>query len=149
MASLTRLRRRLLRWQRYAVATGWTSEWAKLVRSRPPSVWHYNSEPRQRAYARRHRLLLGLVQAAAAVDVEEDRRFWADTLKVWLGGPAGEQALIADVTPPAEPCDLCQSRDCPGDCWADDVCGCGDCLVPEVPYRPVVTVADLATWGQP
>lgn len=97
MASMRKLSRRLLRWQRYAVTTGWTTEWAKLVRSRPPAVWSYNSEPGQRTYARRSRLLLGLIQAAAAVEAEQERRAWDETPEVWLGGPAGEAALIADV----------------------------------------------------
>lgn len=77
MASLRRLRRRLLRWNRY-------------VRHYPYSRWIATPPGHDRA--------------AWAVADEEERRFWAETPEIWLGGPAGEAALLADVL---GGCDVC------------------------------------------
>lgn len=96
MTSMRTLNRRLLRQQRYAVSTGWTSDWSGLIHSRVPSSWP-SDEVLVRKTARRNRVPLGLIRAAAAVDDEQERRFWAETAEVWLGGPDGEAALIADV----------------------------------------------------
>lgn len=68
------LRRRLLHWQRYDARA------AKLI----PVL-------ADRGLRRGH------YRAAKAADAEEQRRFWDETPEVWLGGPAGEAALIADV----------------------------------------------------
>lgn len=91
MASLRRLRRRLLRWKRYA---------AKATTGRGRYGWEY-------------RWPNGHVRAMLAVNAEEERRFWAETPEVWLGGPEGEQALIAD--------DRC--------CLAGNACHDGPCVV--------------------
>jgi hypothetical protein len=139
VASLRRLNRRLLRWQRYAIATGWTTDWGKLIRSRLPAEWGYNSEAGQRSYARRNRIPLGLARAAAAVDAEEERRFLDETPEVWLGGPEGEAALLADLADPR--CCLA------GDAGHDGPCvirctGCrGDSRCPECGG-----VDDLGCW---
>lgn len=81
MSSMRKLRRRLLRWQRYDD--------------------HIDRNPYA---ARRVTVAPGLRRAALAVEREEERRFWAETPEVWLGGPAGEAALIADVL---GRCDVC------------------------------------------
>lgn len=77
MSSLRKLRRRLLRWERYAAKTGHKS---------PRDSW---SDARL--------WLPGHCRAFDAFEAEDDRRFWAETPEVWLGGPAGEAALIRDV----------------------------------------------------
>lgn len=74
MTSMRKLNRRLLRWHRYD---------ARIAR------------PLERA--RRVKVPTGLRRAALAVEAEEERRFWAETPEVWLGGRAGEAAVIADV----------------------------------------------------
>lgn len=71
---------------------------------------------------------------------EQERRFWAETPEIWLGGPEGEQALIADVFGDEErrriehrdacwagcddlhddPCEYCELPDCLGDCWGEE-----------------------------
>lgn len=116
MTSLRQLRRRLLRQQRYAATTGWTAEWGQLIRSRLPAEWGYGNERSQRAYARRNRIPLGLARAAAAVDAEEERRFLDETPEIWLGGPKGEAALLADLAD-----DRC--------CLAGDACHDGPCVI--------------------
>jgi hypothetical protein len=74
MTSLRKLRRRVLRWRRYdrrycRGQRGWASIHVKI----PP----------------------GMERAAKAVEREDFRRFWAEQPETWLGGPAGEAALIA------------------------------------------------------
>ena len=127
MTSLRKLRRRLLRWKRYT---------AKTTGGRGRYGWEY-------------RWPNGHVRAMLAVNAEEERRFWAETPEVWLGGLAGEAALIADVDPYAgygpcyclgcigsgrcehedaetdDACPYCLSKTCDGDCdeaaYADEL----------------------------
>lgn len=75
MASMRKLRRRLHRWERYDRRYVGNGDDAQLRVKVPP----------------------GFKRAGNAVEREDERRFWADTPEVWLGGPAGEAALIADV----------------------------------------------------
>lgn len=75
MASLRKLNRRLLRWRRW---------------SRGNAPYTYSLDPRPK-------IPPGHWRAWKAVTAEVDRRFWAETPEIWLGGPAGEAALIADV----------------------------------------------------
>jgi hypothetical protein len=70
MASMRKLNRRLTRWRRY-------------VERYPAECWH--------------KLPSGYYRAGMAVKAEEERRFWDETPEIWLGGPEGEAALIADV----------------------------------------------------
>jgi hypothetical protein len=132
VASLARLRRRLLRWNRY-------------VQRYPYSPWIATPPGHDRA--------------ASAVADEEERRFWDETPEVWLGGPEGEAALVADVlgmpcrdcglpdlhrgqgdgigscdcprcrdcgAAPGdcdghdEPCEHCEDPACYGDCWGEE-----------------------------
>ncbi len=76
MASRRRLRRRLLRWERYADQVGG------------------NLSPREF----RGRPLSGYWRAFEAVHGQEER-IW-EQRGTWMGGPAGEAALIADVYDP-------------------------------------------------
>ena len=80
MASMRKLRRRLTRWQRYA------------QRYRP-GRWPRNYNV-IRCDVRDPR---GFLRADIAVRREQERRFWDETPEVWMGGPEGEAALIADV----------------------------------------------------
>lgn len=75
MASMRKLRRRLLRWRRYGVKTAGSL----------------------RTYGWSHRYPSGYVRAMLAVNAEEERRFWAETPEIWLGGPERERALMLDV----------------------------------------------------
>lgn len=85
MSSMRKLRRRLRCWDRYAARYGLPSSvLADAVHIRLSFTGH------RRAYL--------------AVKAEDERRFWAETPEVWLGGPAGEAALIADVL---GTCDVC------------------------------------------
>lgn len=77
MTSMRKLNRRLLRWERYAAKTGHES---LRVRGSDPRRWLY-----------------GHTRAFDAVEIEQERRFWDEAPEVWLGGPAGEAALLADV----------------------------------------------------
>lgn len=113
MASLRRLNRRLLRWQRYM--------------RHYPHEWWIATPP-------------GHDRASSAVADENERRFWAETPEIWLGGPEGEHALIADV--------LSDQRCClAGDAGHDGPCvirctGCrGDSRCPECGG-----VDDLGCW---
>lgn len=74
MASMRKLRRRLLRWQRYDAR----------VRKLVPALADRG-------------LRTGHFRALRAVAEEENRRCWAEAPEVWLGGPEGERALIDDV----------------------------------------------------
>lgn len=80
MASMRRLNRRLARWQRYA-------------RRYRPGLWPRNHNV-ERCDVRDPR---GFARAHSAVYAERERRFWDETPELWLGGPAGGAALIADV----------------------------------------------------
>jgi hypothetical protein len=80
MASMRRLNRRLLRWQRYA-------------RRYRPGLWPRNYNV-VRCDVRDPR---GFLRAYNAVQHEQERRFWDETPEIWLGGPAGEAALVAGV----------------------------------------------------
>lgn len=91
MTSMRKLKRRLLRWERYD-----------------------NRNVRSLDEARRVTVPPGLTRASRAVEAEDDRRFWAETPEVWLGGPVGEAALIADVLD--EACLHCLSKTCAGGC---------------------------------
>lgn len=74
---MRRLNRRLQRWQRYAARYGYPS----------PALIELSWDPPLSGHKRAYR----------AVQAEEERRFWAETPEVWLGGPAGEAALIAGL----------------------------------------------------
>lgn len=137
MTSLRRLRRRLLRWERYAAKTGHESPRMGRSFSRwsNPASW-----------------LRGHCRAFDAVEIEVERRFWDETPEIWLGGPEGESALIADVLgdryaaghdEPNYNCCRAGEEDHPGpcvvpclDCNGDGRCpncggiddmGCGEC----------------------
>lgn len=108
MASMRTLRRRLLRWQRYA-------------RRYRPGLW-----PRNYNVVRCDVHDTGGFQRAyRAVQVEQERRFWDETPEVWLGGPGGEEALL-------HYCPDCGHHGCEGDCdeatadGPDDDAGHGD-----------------------
>ncbi|SNY28957.1 hypothetical protein [Paractinoplanes atraurantiacus] len=119
MASLRKLRRRQLRWVRYDNRT------ARHDRAIPPI-----------------KVPPGLIRAARRVEAEIDRRFWAETPEIWLGGPEGEAALIDDVLgerccltgeqeghdgPCVVACDECNGDGrCP-DCGGVDDLGCDLC----------------------
>ncbi len=121
MASLRKLRRRMRTWRRYTaryrhLSASARDPWPHL----PPGYW----------------------RAQHAVLREEERRFWAETPEIWMGGPEGEQVLIADVLdwpPPTDeeqrrrdhldaccddlhndPCEYCEQTDCLGDCWGEE-----------------------------
>lgn len=118
MASMRRLNRRLLRWRRYADKTYWNprvaTPWWTTARSATCSPGH--------------------TRAWNAVQREVERRFWDETPEVWLGGPEGEAALIADVhsddarriaehahacwdgCDDLHTCEYCGEPDCAGDC---------------------------------
>lgn len=85
MASMRKLRRRLLRWDRYAVRYGLPT-----------------SANADHAYARL--AVTGHRRVYLAVKAEDERRFWDETPEIWLGGPAGEAALIRDTF---GTCDVC------------------------------------------
>lgn len=70
---MRKLRRRLLRWERY------------------------DDRFRLGDYPAAVKVPPGLTRADKAVEAEDERRFFAETPEVWLGGPSGEAALIADV----------------------------------------------------
>lgn len=76
MASMRKLNRRLLRWRRYADHVAFNPRIVQPWAWQPPA---------------------GYRRAARAVEDEVERRFWDETPEIWLGGPEGEQALIADV----------------------------------------------------
>jgi hypothetical protein len=82
VASLRKLNRRLLRWRRW---------------SRGNAPYTYSLDPRPK-------IPPGHWRAWNAVVAEQDRRCWAETPEIWLGGPAGEQVLIRDVL---GTCDVC------------------------------------------
>lgn len=82
MASMTRLNRRLRRWDRYARKTYWN-----------PQV----SPPKWLRFGSAVLCAPGHVRAWEAREKEAERRFWDDTPEIWLGAPAGEAALIRDV----------------------------------------------------
>jgi hypothetical protein len=94
MSSLRRLNRRLRAWDRYERRYRHVAGWDRL----------------------RVRVGPGLVRAEWAVHAEEERRFWAETPEIWLGGREGEAALIADVAD-----DRC--------CLAGDACHDGPCVI--------------------
>lgn len=124
MASMRKLRRRLLRWDRYAAKT----------KHGQPDWWQGEV------------LVAGHYRARRAVEAEDERRFWAETPEIWLGGPEGERALIADVLADDHPltdderrrrehldacwqgcddlhpdlCEYCEEPDCLGDCWGEE-----------------------------
>lgn len=75
MTSLRKLNRRLLRWRR----------------------WSHGNAPYTYSLDPRPKIPPGHWRAWNAVRAEVDRRFWDETPEVWLGGPEGEAALIADV----------------------------------------------------
>jgi len=70
VTSMRRLNRRLTRWQRYSARYRDRCDYAM--------PW-------------------GQIRAKAAVVDEQERCFWDETPEIWLGGPEGEAALIADV----------------------------------------------------
>ncbi len=126
MTSMRTLRQRLMRWHRYAAKTYWSP--------RAPL--------RPRGYDRDAVRPDGHLRAYEAVQSEEERRFWAETPEIWLGGPEGERALIADVLDDIRCCNAgddghpgpcvttCSS--CGGDgrcpeCGGVDDLGCGEC----------------------
>jgi hypothetical protein len=47
-------RRRLLRWRRYAVKTGWYACWTCLVTYRPPTGWDRALAAQHREWSRRN-----------------------------------------------------------------------------------------------
>ena len=93
MTSMRKLNRRLRVWQRY------TRRYPEQV----PAKGHQ--------------------RAALAVATEQDRRFWDETPEIWLGGPAGEAALVADVLGCCDVCGLPDSYRGQGD-------GIGSCDCP-------------------
>jgi hypothetical protein len=131
MTSMRRLNRRLLRWRRYAARTYWSPRMTQPRWMLPRSAVACSP---------------GHTRAWDALQREIERRCWAETPEVWLGGPAGEGALIGDVL---GGCDVCGmpdpyrgqgdgigSCDCPRcDCGAarsSSFCACdpacSDCL---------------------
>lgn len=80
MASLRKLNRRVVRWQRYADRTYWNPRVTRPHWAGPNAV-----------------IAVGHRRAWKAREDEEVRRFLAETPEIWLGGPAGEAALIRDV----------------------------------------------------
>lgn len=169
MASMRTLRRRLLRWHRYAAKTCWRA-------SRP------------RGYDRDAVRPDGHLRAYEAVQELVERRFWDETPEIWLGGPEGEASLIRDVLGGCDVCGLpdlhrgngdgigscdcprcdcgvarsssfctcdpacsyCLSKACEGDCdeafadEPDDDAGHGD----DWP-RAVVSLPDISEWRLP
>ncbi|MEU7904139.1 hypothetical protein [Actinoplanes sp. NPDC049118] len=105
MTSMRKLNRRLLRWDRYAHRTYWN-----------PRV----TRPR---WMGRASIAFGHRRAWDAREKEQERRFWDETPEVWLGGPAGEAALIAGVCAPCFDCGLPDTYDGQGD-------GIGSCECP-------------------
>jgi hypothetical protein len=79
-SSMRGLRRRLLTWRRYADRTYWN-----------PRVSRPHWMGKDPAMSPGH------VRAWDAFLAEEERRAWAETQEVWLGGPEGEAALLVDV----------------------------------------------------
>jgi len=67
----------------------------------------------------------GHIRAWNARELERERRFWDETPEVWLGGPAGEAALIADVFGD----EARRIADHVHSCWqgCDDLHTCPDC----------------------
>jgi len=106
MPSMRRLNRRLARWQRHA-------------RRYRPGRWPRNHNVR-RCDVRDPR---GFIRAYKAWWDERERRFWDETPEIWLGGPEGEAALIADV--------LCCEPGCPCGDEPDDDAGRGDSWIRE------------------
>ncbi len=111
MASLRKLNRRLLRWERYAARTGHLSPRARWSDSR--------------------RWLVGHCRAFDAVEAETERRFWAETPEIWLGGPEGERSLIADVLEDDYRCCTAGDDGHPGPCVTTCSSCCGDGRCPE------------------
>ena len=107
---MRRLNRRLLRWHRYAHRTYWN-----------PRV----TSPRWLLPRSAVLCSPGHTRAWDAQQKEQERRFWDETPEIWLGGPEGEQALIADVLDD-EARRIAEHENA---CWqgCDDLHYCQDC----------------------
>lgn len=126
MASMRKLRRRLLRWDRYAARLGRPS----------PALMRLSWDAPLRGHAR----------AYDAVEAETERRFWDEAPEVWLGGPSGEAALIADVLG----CDVCKLPDpYNGDGDGIGSCDCARCDCGEARGSSLCACPsdDEADWG--
>jgi prepilin-type processing-associated H-X9-DG protein len=99
VTSMRQLNRRLARWHRYARRTYWNPRVSRPAWMGPNTA-----------------MADGHVRARNAREAESERRFWDETPEIWLGGPAGEAALIADVLDDDEP--YCVT--CCGPCRDDD-----------------------------
>jgi hypothetical protein len=116
MASMRKLNRRLLAWRRYAHRTYWNPRVTSPRWLRPGSAVLCSP---------------GHTRAWDAVQLEEERRFWDETPEIWLGGPAGEAALIADVLGDDVPCYTGPCFDCGlPDTYRGQGDGIGSCECP-------------------
>ena len=103
MASLRKLNRRLHVWHRYARRTYWNP---RITRP----AWMGPNTAMSAAH----------IRAWNARELERERRFWAEAPEVWLGGPEGERALIADVLGEEPDDDACLGSCCRPDDLADE-----------------------------